>query len=232
MPRLFVAIDLPDATKDQLLSLREHDLPPGRWSRREALHLTLHFIGDVPEAVARAYQRVLGQVEVPAFDLRIRGVGQFPINDRPRVIWAGAQNTPDLRALHEAVGAALELEGFRRERRRFHPHITLMRFRKPIRRGPASRWLSAHKRFHRRALSRRAVRALRKRPAAERRRVQQARSLRSQSQIVDVGFAFGSPAKTAACRGEPLPATLLIIFGRLTESPLFTLPVLQAGVTA
>ena len=144
LPRLFVAIDLPDAVKDQILSLRERDLPPGRWSRREALHLTLHFIGDVPEAVARAYQGVLGEVEAAAFDLRIQGVGQFPINDRPRVIWTGVANTPELRALHEAVGAALEREGFRRERRRFHPHITLMRFRKPIRRGPASRWLNAH----------------------------------------------------------------------------------------
>jgi len=144
MPRLFVAIDLPDATKDRILSLRERDLPPGRWSRREALHLTLHFIGDVPEGVARAYQRVLAEVDAAAFDLQIQGVGQFPINDRPRVIWAGVQNTRELRALHQAVGAALEREGFIRERRRFHPHITLMRFRKPIRRGPASRWLSAH----------------------------------------------------------------------------------------
>lgn len=148
MPRLFVAIDLPAETKDQILSLRERDLPPGRWPRRDALHLTLHFIGDVPDAVARAYQRVLTGVEAAAFDLSIQGVGQFPINDRPRVIWAGVQNTAELRALHEAVGGALEREGFRRERRRFHPHITLMRFRKPIRRGLASKWLDAHIDFH------------------------------------------------------------------------------------
>ena len=148
MPRLFVAIDLPDEVKDQVLRLREDDLPPGRWSRRAALHLTLHFIGDVPEAVARAYGRALKQVDAPAFDLRLQGLGQFPINDRPRVIWAGVQNTPPLRALHEAVGQALESEGFIRERRRFHPHITLMRFKKPLRRGPASRWIKAHLDFH------------------------------------------------------------------------------------
>lgn len=148
MPRLFVAIDLPDKIKDQILRLRQDDLPPGRWSQRETLHLTLHFIGDAPAAVARAYQKVLGEVEAAAFDLRIQGLGQFPTDDRPRVIWAGAQNTPDLRALHEAVGLALESEGYRRERRRFHPHITLMRFRKPIRRGLASRWLQAHIDFY------------------------------------------------------------------------------------
>lgn len=147
MPRLFVAIDLPERTKDQVLALRRDDLPPGRWARRAGLHLTLHFIGDVPEAVARAYARALRQVETPAFDLLISGVGQFPIDQRPRVIWAGVQNTPPLRELYEAVGAALESEGFIRERRRFHPHITLMRFKKPLRRGLASRWLQAHMDF-------------------------------------------------------------------------------------
>ena len=58
------------------------------------------------------------------------------------------RNTPPLRELHEAVGTALESEGFRRERRRFHPHITLMRFKKPLRRGLASRWLQRHLDFH------------------------------------------------------------------------------------
>ena len=148
MPRLFVAVDLPEATKDRVLSLREHDLPPGRWTRREALHLTLHFIGDVPEAVARAYQRALAQVEASSFDMRISGVGQFPIEARPRVIWAGVENRPALRVLYEAVGAALESEGFIRERRRFHPHITLMRFKKPPRRGHASRWINAQQDFY------------------------------------------------------------------------------------
>ena len=144
VPRLFVAIDLPDETKDRILSLRQDDLPPGRWPRRDALHLTLHFIGEAPEAVAQAYVRALELVDVPAFDLLIQGVGQFPIEDRPRAIWAGVQNTAALRELHEAAGGALESEGFQRERRRFHPHITLMRFKKPIRRGPASKWLQAH----------------------------------------------------------------------------------------
>ncbi len=144
MPRLFVAIDLPEAAKDAILRLRQDDLPPGRWPRREALHLTLHFIGNVPERVARAYQAVLRDVEAHAFEMRIGGVGQFPPDARPRVIWAGVDNTAPLRDLHDEAGRALEREGFQRERRRFHPHITLMRFKKPMRRGLASRWISAH----------------------------------------------------------------------------------------
>jgi 2'-5' RNA ligase len=144
MPRLFVAIDLPTRIKDGLLALKEDDLPPGRWSSRDALHLTLHFIGNVPDGVAVAYENILKQVDVPKFDLTIGGVGQFPIEDRPKVIWAGVDNTAQLRALHDATGDALEEEGFNREKRRYHPHITLMRFKKPIRRGLAEIWIQDH----------------------------------------------------------------------------------------
>jgi len=144
MPRLFVAIDLPNTIKDGLLALKEDDLPPGRWATRAGLHLTLHFIGNVPDAVADAYQEILKQVDVPAFDLTIGGVGQFPIEDRAKVIWAGVDNTPELRALHDATGDALEDEGFNREQRRYHPHITLMRFKKPMRRGYAQKWIEDH----------------------------------------------------------------------------------------
>ena len=152
MPRLFAAIDFPDSVKVQILRLRQDDLPPGRWAQAEGLHLTLHFIGGVPEAVAKAYQKRLHQVNVPAFDLQIGGVGQFPPETRPKVIWAGVENTPALRALHKAVGGALETEGFQRERRPWHPHITLMRFRKPLRRGLASRWINRNIDFYIEAL--------------------------------------------------------------------------------
>ena len=146
MPRLFAAIELPDPIKDQILSLRQDDLPPGRWTRREALHLTLHFIGDVPQAAAEACRRALASVEQAPFSLQIAGVGQFPIQARPRVIWAGVDNSPALRALHAACGKALARAdcNYEPEGRRYHPHITLMRFKDPLRRGRASRWLNAH----------------------------------------------------------------------------------------
>ena len=148
MPRLFVAIDLPDEIKDELLALKRDDIPTARWPTPEALHLTLHFIGNIPEGVASAYERVLQEVQAPAFDLTVGGVGQFPIEQRPKVIWAGVDNTPELRTLYEAVGESLEDEGFNREERRYHPHITLMRFRKPIRRGVASTWINEHISWH------------------------------------------------------------------------------------
>jgi len=148
MPRLFVAIDLPAAIKDSILRLRVDDLPPARWTRREALHLTLHFIGQVPASQASAYAPALAHVLAPPFELRISGIGQFPTEARPRVIWASIENSPALRALHGSVGQALAGANFLPEPRRYHPHITLMRFKKPLRRGTASRWIQAHQDFH------------------------------------------------------------------------------------
>ena len=148
MPRLFVAIDLPDVIKDQLLALQRDDISTARWPKREALHLTLHFIGNIPEGVAKAYERVLQEVDVPAFDLKVGGVGQFPIDRRAKAIWAGVDNTPTLRALYEAISEALEDEGFNPEERRYHPHITLMRFNKPIRGGVGRTWINEHISWH------------------------------------------------------------------------------------
>lgn len=148
MPRLFTAIELPQFAKDGLLALKADDIAPSKWATPDQLHLTLHFIGDVPDAVANAYKRILDTVSVPSFEMNIAGVGQFPPEDRPRVIWAGVDNTPELRALHFAVGGALEEEGYERDERRYFPHITMMRFRQPPRRGRASTWVNEHMDLH------------------------------------------------------------------------------------
>ena len=148
MPRLFVAIDLPEPVKDQLLSLRQDDLPPGRWSRRESMHLTLRFIGRVNDRRAERYQRALREVQSEPVELRIGGVGQFPTDGRARVMWAGVQNAPALSALHAAVNDTLSGAGLPGDGRRYQPHITLMRFNKSPRRGVASAWIRRHMDFY------------------------------------------------------------------------------------
>ena len=52
MIRLFVALDLPEAIRDALLAV-QGGVPGARWSRAEQMHLTLRFIGEVAENVAR-----------------------------------------------------------------------------------------------------------------------------------------------------------------------------------
>jgi 2'-5' RNA ligase len=128
MPRLFVAIDLPAPLKQQLSALTT--LIDGvRWTETANLHLTLRFIGDVPQDVADEIQAALSDVQSPPFSLQLSGVGTFPANARkpPRIIWAGLSNPPALLSLHEKIETAIRDLGLTPDNRPYAPHITLGR---------------------------------------------------------------------------------------------------------
>jgi len=132
--RLFVAAEIPEALRLRLLEIQAglKDLPLRvRWVRKEAMHLTFVFLGEVPssrlEPIAEALARK-DALPLGPFRLEARGIGTFPPAGRPRVIWAGLEG--DLVAagrLKSALDAALEPLGFRSEDRGFKPHLTIGR---------------------------------------------------------------------------------------------------------
>jgi 2'-5' RNA ligase len=104
------------------------------WVAPDNLHLTLKFLGAVPEAridsVAGALTAAIR--EASSFEARIRGLGAFPSAGRPRVVWAGVTDG----ALHmtevaRRIDVALAALGFARDDRPFSPHVTLGRVRRP-----------------------------------------------------------------------------------------------------
>ena len=133
--RSFVAIELPEEVRTALASV-QRDLkaqtPPKavRWTRPEAIHLTLQFLGDVApgqvEAVAAALRSACaGQ---SPFTFHLIELGVFPNPGRPRVVWIGVvEPSGALLALHKNVTQALEPLGFKPEERAFTPHLTLGR---------------------------------------------------------------------------------------------------------
>ncbi len=130
--RSFVAINLPAAERDRLQRaaglLRTARLPV-RWVQSDALHLTLKFLGEVPEARAGDIERALDRVAgaFAPFDLELRGVGGFPNLSNPRVVWVGVQAPPDLARLAADAEDAMAELGFPREGRPFTAHLTLGR---------------------------------------------------------------------------------------------------------
>ena len=135
--RLFLAIELPDAVLDALETaiapLREA-APHIAWVPREKRHLTLKFLGDVPEervpAVTSFADRVARQHR--AFSMQLQGIGAFPNFRRARVVWIGVEQEARLELLHHDLEVAGEREGFEVEGRAFRPHITLARVREPL----------------------------------------------------------------------------------------------------
>jgi 2'-5' RNA ligase len=128
---------LPDAARDELgrtaTAVRER-VGDAAWVPVENMHLTLAFLGAVDEQRVGEVSSALGRsvegiADVPA---HLDGVGAFPSARRARVLWAGLSDpVGGLAGLAESVLSSLEGVGFPRERRAFHPHVTLARLRQP-----------------------------------------------------------------------------------------------------
>ena len=146
MHRLFVALDMPPAVNDSLIGLCQ-GVDGANWADSAPFHLTLRFIGDVDDGLLQDIQYALANINAPAFDLALKGVGYFPPRGPAKILWAGIEELPLLLRLRGQVAATLEAIGLEPERRKFAPHITLARFK----RGPAAarlgEFLSTHALF-------------------------------------------------------------------------------------
>lgn len=140
MVRSFVAIDLPEGIKDALeeVAAEQRALVPERsvrWSRIAGIHLTLKFLGNVAKADVPAIMGVLEQIcaDHAPFSFTVSGLGCFPNRRRPRVLWVGVEeDAGKLAGLQRDVERHLEPLGFEREKRAFHPHLTLGRARRGV----------------------------------------------------------------------------------------------------
>jgi len=96
----------------------------------ENFHLTLKFLGEVPEARAGEAAQAVEAVSFQPFSIKVEGVGVFPGLNKPSVVWAGITGgVADLAAVFEGLEAGLARLDFDRERRRFSPHLTICRVR-------------------------------------------------------------------------------------------------------
>lgn len=128
MPRLFVAIDFPEAVNQRLAALCS-SLPGARWLPPEQFHLTLRFIGEVESGTFADIADGLWEVACPPFSLRLRGVGHFPTRGQPRVLWVAIDAGDGLTRLHGQIESRLRSLGLDPEGRRFTPHVTLARLK-------------------------------------------------------------------------------------------------------
>jgi RNA 2',3'-cyclic 3'-phosphodiesterase len=132
--RTFIAVELPAAVRDACVSLQKtlaSAAPDVKWVEEENLHITLLFLGEVDDrdliTVCRATQKACAGIE--PFSLTIAGAGCFGDARRPRTIWVGiGEGSAELVALHHAIeGEMVDSSRYRREARRFEPHVTLGR---------------------------------------------------------------------------------------------------------
>ncbi len=125
MIRAFAAIALPEAVRFELM-LVQQGLPLPRAVPPQNLHLTLVFLGELPERRLEDVDLAFRQLRAPGFALALAGLGLFG-GARPRVVYVGAAENPALRHLQAKVETAARGAGVELPARRFAPHVTLAR---------------------------------------------------------------------------------------------------------
>lgn len=136
--RVFIAIELPDEIKREIAAVQETLKKNGlsaNWTRSDGIHLTLKFLGEVPEAEIQNIMTALSVLGgIGAFQIQPAGAGAFPNIRSPRVIWLGmAGNIEQLALVQQTVEECMQKLGFEQEDREFSPHLTLARIKFPRR---------------------------------------------------------------------------------------------------
>lgn len=133
--RAFIAVETPPdvvGRATQLTRLLVAANADVKWVAAENLHWTVKFLGDVyPRELAEICRALAAAAKtVPPFRMNVAGAGAYPNVQRPRTLWLGAgDGGAGLVRLAEAVEAETTRIGFRREGRRFEPHLTIGRVR-------------------------------------------------------------------------------------------------------
>ncbi len=135
--RLFVACDIPELVKDEIDRfagfLKKHGVDV-KWTRKENLHLTLKFFGNISSERVEEIKKSLTSLKtgIKPFSVHFSGVGAFPDIHKPSIIWIGVDKGESaLKVLAETIDAGFSRTGFEKEKRDYSAHLTLGRVKDP-----------------------------------------------------------------------------------------------------
>jgi 2'-5' RNA ligase len=137
--RVFCAVALPPGVRASAAAHIEElrsAVPDARasWDSAEKFHITVKFLGEVEAGRVASLSLAASRAAACAqpFALAIEGAGAFPSKGLPRVLWLGVTDSSGgLARLQSSLEDASAEEGFPREKRPFHPHLTIARLRQP-----------------------------------------------------------------------------------------------------
>ena len=133
--RSFIAIELSAGQRRSLTRVIRQmaaQWPEYRWVATDQLHVTLNFLGEVPDEKIPQVCEIMREVAAAhtGFSFQPAGLGAFPKNRRPRVLWTGIdEGKSRLSKIHYDLAEALEGLRLDRERKGYRPHVTLGRIR-------------------------------------------------------------------------------------------------------
>ncbi|WP_375641339.1 MULTISPECIES: RNA 2',3'-cyclic phosphodiesterase [unclassified Bartonella] len=126
MDRLFSALQIPQQTTQQLVSL-QNGLPQAQWINPQNFHVTLSFFGEIESTLAKEIMRAFDTIKLPPFMLQTKGFEVFGSENAPHSLVVRIEPCETLNLLHEkmqCIRSKLHLEP---DEKPFTPHITLAR---------------------------------------------------------------------------------------------------------
>lgn len=132
--RLFVAVEIPGKIKEKIIELQknfEQRLNDISWVKPENMHLTLVFLGEadynqIPNIIA-----CLERIKDDAFEISLAEIGGFPNLNKLHTLWVGVKENSAINDLHEKISKSLGELNFNLDDRKFFPHITFGRLKRP-----------------------------------------------------------------------------------------------------
>lgn len=136
--RCFIAIDLPDKVKSELIGLQNELKASGvqvKWTEVSNIHLTLKFLGEINEKTKEEISHLLDNISknIPCFKMDIKSIGVFPKPNFPRIIWVGVdKGDKEIKNLVRFIEDGAERIGISKEERDFSSHITIGRVKSTL----------------------------------------------------------------------------------------------------
>ncbi|WP_142416191.1 RNA 2',3'-cyclic phosphodiesterase [Bartonella massiliensis] len=128
MGRLFSALQIPQQTTQQLISL-QNGLPNTRWINPQNFHVTLSFFGEVKNVTENALMHAFDTIKLPPFILQIEGFDIFGSENASPSLVIRIEPCEALHLLHEKMQCIRSHLGLTPDERQFTPHITVARLR-------------------------------------------------------------------------------------------------------
>ena len=131
--RCFLALPIPPDICRPLLQVQAMlDLPDDLTTLmpEESLHLTLAFLDEIDSYQMQAVHEAMEALRLPSLMLTLSGLDVFG-GAKPHAVWAGVSDSPSLMAMQAKIETAARRAGVAIPARRFVPHVTLARLRRP-----------------------------------------------------------------------------------------------------
>lgn len=131
--RVFIAIELKDECKKYISSImrevRDSFDKHGTFVPLDNFHITLEFLSERDEDEIAIIKRVMDDLNGRIFTITLKGeIGSFKTKERnKRTYFIEMEESRELNEIHRELHQRLEEAGFTLEKRKYHPHVTIVR---------------------------------------------------------------------------------------------------------